>query len=250
MTRAGVFACVLLLALPACKRRAPHDGRAQVALETEQQKTLYALGTIVGRNVASFTLSPAELELVEAGISDAATGRRPRIALAEYGPRVSELGRTRAVATVGREHDDGKAYADKAARAAGAERTPSGLVFQPLRPGTGRTPARSDTVEVNYRGTLIDGTEFDSSYARKQAAEFPLAGVIPCWTEALQKMKVGGKARLVCPSRLAYGDRGRPPRIPGGATLVFDVELVGIAAAPAAPAATTPPSGASATSRR
>jgi FKBP-type peptidyl-prolyl cis-trans isomerase FkpA len=81
---------------------------------------------------------------------------------------------------------------------------------------------------VNYRGTLIDGTEFDSSYKRNQPAQFPLSGVIRCWTEGVQKMKVGGKARLVCPSEIAYGDNGRPPTIPGGATLIFEIELLEI----------------------
>jgi FKBP-type peptidyl-prolyl cis-trans isomerase FkpA len=83
-------------------------------------------------------------------------------------------------------------------------------------------------VKVNYRGTLIDGTEFDSSYKRNQPAQFPLSGVIRCWTEGVQKMKVGGKARLVCPSEIAYGDSGRPPTIPGGATLIFEIELLEI----------------------
>ena len=81
-------------------------------------------------------------------------------------------------------------------------------------------------MQVNYRGTLIDGTEFDSSYKRNEPATFPLGGVIPCWTEGVQKMKEGGKSRLVCPSNIAYGDRGSPPNIPGGATLVFEVELL------------------------
>ena len=98
--------------------------------------------------------------------------------------------------------------------------------------GTGESPKASDTVKVHYRGTLIDGTEFDSSYARNEPAEFQLQGVIPCWTEGLQKMKVGGKGRLVCPSDLAYGDNGNQA-IPGGAALVFDVELLEIVTAPA-----------------
>ena len=99
--------------------------------------------------------------------------------------------------------------------------------------GTGRAPTAADRVRVQYRGTLIDGTEFDSSYARNEPADFQLSGVIPCWTEGVQRMKVGGKARLVCPSDLAYGDRGND-EIPGGAVLVFDIELLDVlgAAAP------------------
>jgi FKBP-type peptidyl-prolyl cis-trans isomerase FkpA len=97
-----------------------------------------------------------------------------------------------------------------------------------VRVGTGASPKASDTVKVNYRGTLLNGTEFDSSYKRNQPATFPLANVIPCWTEGVQKMKVGGKAHLVCPSGIAYGDRGSPPTIPGGATLIFEIELLEI----------------------
>jgi len=121
---------------------------------------------------------------------------------------------------------DPKAYLDKAAAQPGAVRTASGLVYRELRTGLGRSPNASDTVIVNYRGTLVDGTEFDSSYKRNEPAQFPLNQVIPCWTEGVQKMKVGGKAELVCPASIAYGDRGSPPLIPAGATLIFEVELL------------------------
>jgi FKBP-type peptidyl-prolyl cis-trans isomerase FkpA len=121
-----------------------------------------------------------------------------------------------------------QAYLDKAASEPGAVKTASGLVYRELRTGTGASPAASDTVKVNYRGTLVDGTEFDSSYKRNEPISFPLSGVIPCWTEGVQKMKVGGRSQLVCPSGIAYGERGSPPVIPGGATLIFEVELLGI----------------------
>ncbi len=102
------------------------------------------------------------------------------------------------------------------------------MIYTELTPGSGPSPAATDTVKVNYRGTLMDGTEFDSSYKRNEPAEFPLNQVIPCWTEGVQKMKVGGKSRLVCPANIAYGDEGRPPVIPGGATLVFEIELLSV----------------------
>jgi hypothetical protein len=121
-----------------------------------------------------------------------------------------------------------QAFLDQAASEPGAVRTSSGLIYRELTPGSGPSPQPTDIVKVHYRGTLVDGTEFDSSYKRNEPAEFPLNRVIPCWTEGVQRMKVGGKSRLVCPSKIAYGDRGRPPVIPGGATLVFDVELIGI----------------------
>jgi FKBP-type peptidyl-prolyl cis-trans isomerase FkpA len=122
-----------------------------------------------------------------------------------------------------------KDYLDKAAAEPGAQKTASGLIYRELQPGTGASPKATDTVRVHYRGTLIDGTEFDSSYKRNEPAEFPLNMVIPAWTEGVQKMKVGGKSHLVCPAHIAYGQRGAPPVIPGGATLIFEIELLGIA---------------------
>lgn len=106
--------------------------------------------------------------------------------------------------------------------------TASGLVYQSLREGTGPSPAATDVVQVHYRGTLPDGREFDSSYGRGRPAEFPLNRVIPCWTEGVQRMKTGGKARLTCPPAIAYGERGAGGVIPPNATLVFEVELLGI----------------------
>jgi FKBP-type peptidyl-prolyl cis-trans isomerase FkpA len=115
------------------------------------------------------------------------------------------------------------------ARAAATEtKTASGLVYKELRAGTGASPKATDRVTVNYRGTLTNGTEFDSSYKRNAPATFPLNGVIPCWTEGVQMMKVGGKAQLTCPPSIAYGDRGAPPAVPPGATLIFEVELLKI----------------------
>jgi FKBP-type peptidyl-prolyl cis-trans isomerase FkpA len=121
-----------------------------------------------------------------------------------------------------------KPYLEKAAKEKNAQKTNSGLIYQQIKAGTGAQPKASDIVKVHYTGTLIDGKEFDSSVKRGQPAEFPLGQVIPCWTEGVGKMKVGGKAKLVCPSDIAYGDQGRPPIIPGGATLVFEVELLDV----------------------
>ena len=115
-----------------------------------------------------------------------------------------------------------------AAKEPGAVVKPSGLVFLSQRDGSGASPGAADTVRVNYRGTFPDGREFDSSYKRGEPIEFPLGGVIKCWTEGLQLMKVGGKARLTCPSTIAYGERGAGNVIPPNATLVFEVELLGI----------------------
>ena len=110
----------------------------------------------------------------------------------------------------------------------GAQVTASGMVYRSLKDGTGASPKASDTVKVHYRGTLPDGKEFDSSYKRNEAIEFPLSRVIPCWTEGVQLMKVGGKAKLTCPPASAYGDRGAGGVIPPKATLLFEVELLAI----------------------
>lgn len=117
---------------------------------------------------------------------------------------------------------------DKAAKEKGAVKTPSGMVYQSLKEGKGKSPNASSTVEVNYRGTLTNGKEFDSSYKRNQSISFPLSGVIPCWTEGVQMMKPGGKAKLVCPPELAYGARGAGRDVPPNATLIFEVELLKI----------------------
>jgi FKBP-type peptidyl-prolyl cis-trans isomerase FkpA len=115
-----------------------------------------------------------------------------------------------------------------AAKEPGAVITASGLVYRPLTEGTGAKPGPTDTVKVHYRGTFPDGKEFDSSYKRGQPIEFPLDRVIKCWTEGVQRMQVGGKAKLTCPSTIAYGERGAGAVIPPNATLLFEVELLGI----------------------
>ena len=115
-----------------------------------------------------------------------------------------------------------------AAKEAGAVVTSTGLVYRGMTEGKGANPSAADTVKVHYKGTFPDGKEFDSSYARGTPIEFPLGRVIPCWTEGVQRMKVGGKAKLTCPSSIAYGERGADGVIPPNATLVFEVELLGI----------------------
>ena len=120
------------------------------------------------------------------------------------------------------------AVTEAAAKEAGAVVTPSGLVYRALKEGTGASPTAADSVKVHYRGTFPDGREFDSSYKRNEPIDFPLRGVIPCWTEGVQKMKVGGKAKLTCPAAIAYGARGAGGVIPPNATLLFEVELLAI----------------------
>jgi len=221
---------------PAARPAAPRPAPAQAApapppVMTDDEKTLYALGLVMQRSLRQFDLTASEMEIIGRALRDAAAGT-PAVELTEWGPRIEPLARARALRVVTREKQAAAAYVAKAAAETGAVQSPTGLVYQEVTPGTGSAPKTTDTVKVHYRGTLTDGTEFDSSYARNEPAEFPLEGVIPCWTEGVQRMKVGGKARLVCASDLAYGDDGNQV-IPGGAALVFEVELLEIVTAPA-----------------
>jgi len=198
-------------------------------LTTDEQKEIYALGLTMARSLQPFDLSPAELDILKRALSDAVAGK-PAVELNEWGPRIQGLATARGARVTEREKAASAAYLAKCATEPGAVKTESGLVYREQRPGTGDSPKATDTVKVHYRGTLVNGTEFDSSYKRNEPAQFPLNGVVRCWTEGVQKMKVGGKSTLVCPSDLAYGDQGRPG-IPGGATLIFEIELLEIAPA-------------------
>lgn len=193
---------------------------------SEDDKVIYSLGLSIYRSLGQFDLSPAELEVVKQALTDAAA-KKPAVDLETYGPKIDAFAGERSARVAGREKAASSAFLAKAAAEPGAVKTESGLIYKELKAGTGDNPQSTSTVKVNYRGTLTNGTEFDSSYKRNEPAEFPLNGVIRCWTEGVQRMKVGGKSQLVCPSDLAYGDQGRPS-IPGGATLVFEIELLSI----------------------
>lgn len=222
---AVLVAAIALISFERAQGQAP---AAAAKLATEQDKTWYALGVLLSRNLQSFSLTPQEVALVNAGLADGLRGR-PLITNAEsYGPKLQQLEQTRRAALAVGEKQRGTAYLAQAAAVKGATKTASGIVMTTLLAGTGASPKATSTVKVHYEGKLINGKVFDSSIARKEPASFPLSGVIRCWTEAVQLMKVGGKSRLVCPSDLAYGDNGSPPNIPGGATLIFEVELLAI----------------------
>lgn len=204
-----------------------------VKLTTDEQKTVYAAGLFIyERSIVQLNLSPAELQILKQAISDAAAGK-PEVDLATWGPKLAPFVQGRQQQLAQKEHQEAAAYLAKAAAEPGASKTDSGLIYREITPGSGPSPSATDTVRVHYRGTLMDGKEFDSSYSRNQPAEFPLNRVIKCWTEGVQKMKVGGKSVLVCPSDIAYGDQGHPPTIPPGATLTFEIELLGINNPPA-----------------
>lgn len=216
------------LIIPALIMSLTAGARAQ-EVKTEEDKTLYAVGVLVAKQLEVFNLSPGELQLVRRGLDDAASGKKPLVEPDAYQQQINQLAQARMKVTADKQKEKSKAFLENAAKQAGARKLPSGVIYESVKEGTGASPKETDTVKVHYTGTLIDGKVFDSSVKRGQPAEFPLNQVIKCWTEGLQKMKVGGKAKLICPSASAYGDEGRPPTIPGGAALVFDVELLDIA---------------------
>jgi FKBP-type peptidyl-prolyl cis-trans isomerase FkpA len=207
---------------------------------SDDDKALYALGVLISRNLETFSLSSAELKVVEQGLTDG-NNHHPALDADAYSPQIQTLQRARVAAIDEKQKAAGQAFLDKAAAQAGAQKTATGLVFIPVTEGKGAIPERSDRVSVSYEGKLIDGTLFDgTSKHGGQPVQMNVSGVIPCWTEALQLMKAGGKARVVCPSSLAYGDRGAPPTIMPGATLDFSIELLEVLPKQATPPAAAP----------
>jgi len=197
-------------------------------LANDEQKALYAIGVAVSQSLSDLALSESELEIVKSGMSDGVLKRPLKVDPKAYGPKVQQLVQARGAILAEKEKKAGAAFLAKAAAEPGAKKTTSGAIVTALKEGKGPSPKASDTVKVHYQGTLVNGTVFDSSIQRGQPATFPLGNVIKCWTEGLQEIKVGGKARLVCPADIAYGDRGSPPAIKPGATLIFEVELLEI----------------------
>lgn len=232
------LALALALTLPACAKGAA-SAPAEVKLETDDQKVLYSIGLFFAQNLTQFDLTADELTLVQAGLADGALGKEPKVNLQEMNAKMQAFAQARITARAEKEKTASAEFLAQEAGKAGATKAESGMIYSEITAGTGESPKATDTVTVHYKGTLRDGSVFDSSVERGQPATFPLNGVIPCWTEGVQKIKVGGKSRLICPSAIAYGDQGRPPKIPGGAVLIFEVELISIAA-PAAPPAAPP----------
>ncbi len=177
-----------------------------------------------------FNLSPSELETVLRGVRDGAAGKPKAQLDAKLQQQVNELARARAPKSAekaaAREKETGAAYLAKTSKEKGAKKTASGAIVITEKEGTGASPTAADKVKVNYTGTLVSGRVFDST-AQRGPAEFPLGSVIKCWTESLQLMKVGGKAKVVCPSEIAYGAGGNAG-IPGNAVLTFQIELLDI----------------------
>jgi FKBP-type peptidyl-prolyl cis-trans isomerase FkpA len=215
----------LILSLLIC---IPVSAASGQELKTEDDKSLYALGLAMSRNLEQFSLTESELKIVQSGITDGVLKHEAKVDANVYMPKLQDLMKKRQATAAEGEKKASQEFLAKAASEKGAKKTSSGLVYVELAPGTGEQPKATDKVKVHYTGTLTDGKVFDSSVQRGQPASFPLNGVIKCWTEGVQMMKVGGKSKLICPSDIAYGDRGSPPTIKPGATLVFEVELLDI----------------------
>lgn len=200
--------------------------------KTEQEKLGYAIGMNIGMNMKQQQVD-VDPNQVAAGIIASLKGEKTELSqeqmgkiLADYQQKMQMKQMEQMAAAAAENEELGKEYLVANAKKDGVITLDSGLQYKVLTSGEGTTPAIDSKVEVHYRGTLIDGTEFDSSYSRGTPASFPVNGVIPGWTEALQLMKEGDKWELVIPSRLAYAERGAPPVIPPNAALVFEVELL------------------------
>ena len=195
---------------------------------TDDELVLYAVGFGTAQQFGLKDMfSEEELVIVNRGFNDGVLGRS-EIELQDYIERMNTLIETRRQASFSELQESSVGYLDQAALEPGAVKTESGLVYIEQTPGTGAQPSAASTVTVHYVGTLTDGTTFDSSRARGEPATFPLGRVIPGWTEGLQLMKVGGRAKMVLPPELGYGANGKPPAIPPNVALVFDIELLEI----------------------
>jgi FKBP-type peptidyl-prolyl cis-trans isomerase FkpA/FKBP-type peptidyl-prolyl cis-trans isomerase FklB len=203
------------------------DGKA---LDSQKQKASYGVGMNVGKSFKS-DLIDLDVDAFMVGFKDALAGKESALSSAELEKAMAALRDDVTKRTEERAMSNKKASEEFLAKnktAKDVKTTESGLQYIVEKEGTGASPKATDTVKVHYRGTLIDGTEFDSSYKRNEPAVFPVNGVIKGWTEALQKMKVGSKWKVFIPAEIAYGEQGQPPTIPPASMLIFEIELLGI----------------------
>ncbi len=221
-----ILAAFGFVALTACNKMGVGP---KPSLDSDDDKTIYAIGVDMGTKLKTLDLSKKEMAVLKMGIDDGASeDAKPKVEPREFLSKVGDLIRNRQKAFADKEKKEATAFLEKAAGMEKADKTESGLIFVGTEEGSGESPKATDRVKVNYHGTLRSGEVFDSTKERNQPATFRLDRVIKCWNEGVQKMKVGGKAELYCPPEIAYGDRGAPPKIPPGAALKFEVELLEI----------------------
>ncbi|CAM9865158.1 unnamed protein product [Chrysoparadoxa australica] len=218
----GIILLVAGLTLVACNKE------KKVSLSNDELKTFYTVGHTLGERLKNLELSDEEVTAVSMGLRDAAMDKEPQVKTAEYRIKIQKLFQERVKKNADKQKNKGKEFLAAFSKEKDVVTTESGLAYKILSEGKGDFPKETDEVKVHYHGTLIDGTVFDSSKERGEPVTFPLNRVIKGWTEGVQKVKEGGKIKLVIPPELAYGDQGAPPKIAGGSTLVFEVELLSI----------------------
>ena len=217
-------------AKPAAKTHKKTSGAAPAAsggaFKTEDERTFYAYGYRVGQNLASTAPSDGEAKAISRGVYDSITGKPEAVPMALYLPKVQEMATKRLAAKSEVVKAKGREFAEKFAKEDGVKPIPMGGFILTIKEGDGAAPTAVDTVKFNVRSTLINGTEVEK---RGEPLNIPLKSGLPCWTNGIAMMKVGGKAKLVCPSEVAYGDQGHQPTIPGGSTMIFEIELLNVA---------------------
>ena len=213
---------------------AKQDDSGSAELNTDPQKFGYAIGVDIGKSLKPVK-DEVDVSALVAGLRETLDGKEPRLTdevreqvKSDITRKLQQKQMEERVAKSKTAQEAGEKFLAENGKRAGVKTTASGLQYEIVTEGAGAMPKTSDKVKVHYKGTLIDGTEFNSSYSRGQPVEFPLGNVIPGWTEGLQLMKVGGKAKLYIPSNLAYGERGAGAKIGPNETLVFEVELLNI----------------------
>jgi len=224
MGRSLVFALAALVFVAGCQPPKPPEPK----LDTDDSKAIYALGLLIAERIDQFQLTEPELAVFESGVRDGVLKHEKKVDPKNLGKEMAAFAKARQAASADAEKTASAEYLAKMAAEPGATKGASGYIVKTITEGTGASPKPDDNVTVHYHGTLRDGTVFDSSVDRGEPATFPLNHVIPCWTDALQTMKVGGKYKLTCPAEIAYGERGSPPTIRPGAALTFEVQLLDI----------------------
>ena len=225
-----LLVCVLVGCAPAEANKADADGDDTAAASTmnsDDEKTLYALGFALASQMQGITFEGKDLEQIQQGLADGLSGTKPAVAMETYGPMIQTMMATRVEESTAIETAKGAPYVEEAAETPGAIQLDSGGIYVEITAGDGAHPAATDRVKIHYHGTLMDGTVFDSSVDKGVPAEFGVSGVVPCFSEGVQQLTVGAKAKLVCPSTSAY-PQGRPPLIKPGAVIQFEVELLEI----------------------
>jgi FKBP-type peptidyl-prolyl cis-trans isomerase FkpA len=226
---AGLALSLALAATTAGRAAAPEP-----APPPSNEKILYELGVFLSSGLDSYALSESEFARVMAGMADGYHHRANVAAAMAYDPQWQALHVARVKALIAHERSVGQVYLERAAKTAGAKTLPSGLVYIPLVEGSGTYPTYLDQVKINFQGRLVDGTVFDSSQVRGEPSLLRVGTAMPCLSEGLRLMKMGGRSRVVCSSTLAYGDRGSQPAVRPGATLDYEIELLAIVAPDAA----------------